>query len=913
MYLRATFISRTAAVILLVGIACASAFAQGQPTNKFVYFNSQLQANQVYAYQLLDDGTLASVGVYPTGGTGDPYSGTMQGSIVVAKAANAAFVYAANEGDGSISNFAIDPATGILTLVAVAPCSATGGHTSMATSADGQFLVSACGGSVTAYAIQADGSLLSTGWTYPVSGEVMALGMSQNGHAVVTSLSGTQRLRYRFHLDFAGNSYIPLETGTPLAQQEDGHVFNCDGSVLYSSIYQDSYAGAAVYSVAPDFTLTPASSLSYPTAGGSANAMTLSNSGRRAYVTATNAIVTYDAAADSADWARELNISFPYKSAATLANELIMSDDSHFLFVGREHGIGVATLASIGTPTAWNEVDIIQNMESVSHGIAVYPPAKCFVPIPTTMTTDAPALLHYGETATINFFVTTQGQGTVTDGHVDPSRVGDGVFAPGALQNGTYAFTWSGPVGTWNFHVQYNPLIDEPWGASGVDYSIQVTKAAAIHVTVDNKTRPVNTANPPLTGTMTGVLPGDNITVQYSTTAQTNSPAGNYPITATLIDPDNRLVNYDAPVIVNGTMNVYVSNVDLIESSVRFTTPVAGAFNVTDTAKNIGTTTAFGTAVTRYYLSLTNTKSAAAIPLAGSRSVIDLAAGAASTGTVATSIPANVTGGMYYVIACADDGNAIVETAEYNNCSGSGVPMAIGPDLIESGVSFTTPVAGNFTVTDTAKNIGTATATGTAVTNYYLSLTTSKSNSSILLPGSRNVTDLPAGSASTGSVATSIPSGVAAGYYYVLACADTTNAITESSETNNCSSSGVPTAIGPDLIESSVTFTTPVAGNFNITDTGKNIGTSTATGTAVTTYFLSLTNKKDGSSVPLAGSRSFTDLASGATSTGTVATTVPDSLPAGYYYVIACADSGNAIAESAETNNCSSSGVPLKK
>jgi MBG domain (YGX type) len=63
-------------------------------------------------------------------------------------------------------------------------------------------------------------------------------------------------------------------------------------------------------------------------------------------------------------------------------------------------------------------------------------------------------------------------------------------------------------------------------------------------VTCDNKSRDYGDANPPLTGTLTGVKNGDNITASYSTIATQSSNVGTYPITATLSDPGNKLPNY---------------------------------------------------------------------------------------------------------------------------------------------------------------------------------------------------------------------------------------------------------------------------------------------------------------------------------------------------------------------------------
>ncbi|GAA4427726.1 hypothetical protein GCM10023188_11170 [Pontibacter saemangeumensis] len=65
-------------------------------------------------------------------------------------------------------------------------------------------------------------------------------------------------------------------------------------------------------------------------------------------------------------------------------------------------------------------------------------------------------------------------------------------------------------------------------------------------VVVANKSKVYGTDNPELTGTFSGAVESDGITVSYATTATKTSDvvAGGYPITATLADPNSKLANY---------------------------------------------------------------------------------------------------------------------------------------------------------------------------------------------------------------------------------------------------------------------------------------------------------------------------------------------------------------------------------
>ncbi|MDD1720899.1 MAG: SBBP repeat-containing protein, partial [Euryarchaeota archaeon] len=111
------------------------------------------------------------------------------------------------------------------------------------------------------------------------------------------------------------------------------------------------------------------------------------------------------------------------------------------------------------------------------------------------------------------------------------------------------------------------------------------------------------------------------------------------------------------------------------------------------------------------------------------------------------------------------------------------------PDLIETNVSnppATATAGDSFSVTDTVKNQGSASAGG-SITSYYLSFDAIKGSSGdILLAGSRSVPSLEVNAGESSSLMVTIPSDTAAGSYYLLACADNTNVIVESNEGNNC-------------------------------------------------------------------------------------------------------------------------------
>ena len=353
---------------------------------------------------------------------------------------------------------------------------------------------------------------------------------------------------------------------------------------------------------------------------------------------------------------------------------------------------------------------------------------------------------------------------------------------------------------------------------------------------------------------------------------------------------------------------------DLTESSVSYTPPSNGTLQISDTATNLGSVSAAAT-VTQYYVSSGNWKSTSSQLLTGSRSVPQLGPGITSTGTTTVTVPSSVAVGNYYVLACADDTNVVPESNETNNCAAAPNQVQVGPDLIESGVSTSTTMTGAgsaLQVNDTATNQG-AWSAATSFTQYYLSPYTTKTSASRLLSGNRSVPTLAAGATSSGTATVMVPSDMAVGSYYLLACADDTSLVPETNENNNCASYSTRLQVGPDLIESGVSTTATAVGPSSVivvNDTTSNQGGSAAAA-SVTQYYLSPYNSKTGASQLLGGNRSVSALAAGGSSAGSTSVTVPSTITVGSYYLLACADDTNLVPETNETNNCTAASAKV--
>jgi subtilase family serine protease len=133
--------------------------------------------------------------------------------------------------------------------------------------------------------------------------------------------------------------------------------------------------------------------------------------------------------------------------------------------------------------------------------------------------------------------------------------------------------------------------------------------------------------------------------------------------------------------IASTAATVTVTRPDLAQNTVSAppATKVRGTtFPVTDSVQNVG---AVGSApsTTRYYLSLDAVKSAGDTLLNGSRGVPTLAAGGTHSGTVTVTIPAATPPNTYFLLACADAPNTVVETDETNNCKASSTTVTVTP------------------------------------------------------------------------------------------------------------------------------------------------------------------------------------------------------------------------------------------
>jgi subtilase family serine protease len=274
--------------------------------------------------------------------------------------------------------------------------------------------------------------------------------------------------------------------------------------------------------------------------------------------------------------------------------------------------------------------------------------------------------------------------------------------------------------------------------------------------------------------------------------------------------------------------------------------------------------------------------------------------GASQAAAVTLTIPAETLGGLYYLIAVIDDGNAIAESSETNNTRYAAT--RVGSDLRVTAlvVPARASVGSSFVVTDTTKNMGVSRA-GSSRTAFYLSSDTRLDLEDFSLDVYREVEALDPNIQSVGPTTIVLPPAAGPGVWYVLANADDAGVVDESIENNNLKYAAV--SVGADLGVSaaSVPGTVTAGATVTVNDTVKNSGPDTA-GTSTTRFYLSLNTALDATDILLEALRPVPSLPFNATSSGPTTLTIPTGL-SGRYYLLVVADGDRVVAEASEANN----------
>jgi hypothetical protein len=213
--------------------------------------------------------------------------------------------------------------------------------------------------------------------------------------------------------------------------------------------------------------------------------------------------------------------------------------------------------------------------------------------IPTVSISPAPPTSVVYGSAPITLNATAKASGTPT-GQTVAYQVTSG---PGNIAGNTLTFAGVGTV-----TVSASAAANGSYAAGSTSFSIVVIPTPLM-ITVGNASRTVGAPNPVFSSTVSGLVNGDtlgsSITVIYSTTATVASPAGTYPISATISGP---AAGDYATTIVHGTLRVTPLTVTSVPTvTVGPSSPIAGQpVTLTATVPVTGATVPTGT-VTFYY------------------------------------------------------------------------------------------------------------------------------------------------------------------------------------------------------------------------------------------------------------------------------------------------------------------------
>ena len=328
-------------------------------------------------------------------------------------------------------------------------------------------------------------------------------------------------------------------------------------------------------------------------------------------------------------------------------------------------------------------------------------------------------------------------------------------------------------------------------------------------------------------------------------------------------------------------------------------TAVPGAtITVTDTTLN-QSSAAVGASTTSFYLSKDTVLDGADVPL-GSRSVPALAANAQSTATSVFTVPPTV-GGQFYILAKANGDGMVTETDVSNNTMYSGL-VKIGADLVLD--FFSAPEdagpGATISVTDTVLGAGYS-AAGPSTLKFFFSTDTVLDAADVLL-GTRSVPGLAPGARNSGSTDLTLPLGLSAGTYYIIAQADAADVIPEVNEGDNQRVKAI--VIGADLrvwvdLPAASSYA-PAGSTIAVIDQTRN-DSPMAIGPSTTSFYLSSDTTLDPGDIPL-GSRTVPALPPHTESIFTNVLTLPEGV-GGRYYIIARANADNAISEFNTENN----------
>ncbi len=280
------------------------------------------------------------------------------------------------------------------------------------------------------------------------------------------------------------------------------------------------------------------------------------------------------------------------------------------------------------------------------------------------------------------------------------------------------------------------------------------------------------------------------------------------------------------------------------------------------------------------------------------------------------TIPSGTTAGTYYIGYFVDDGYDVSESNEGNNKLTFQITVIdppVGPDLVATQLTPQTPItitAGEDIIVEYARANQGDTSSGSFTHGFYLSTNdTITTYADTQLYSNSGMPSMSAGATAGPYDRTlTIPSGTAAGSYYIGYFVDSHAEVSESVEDNNTLAfeiTVVAPSSGPDLVgwEMHATTSTTVSpgGTITVDYTRLNLGDTTAY-SFQNGFYLSSNDYISTYDTQL-DYNTTTSHAPGATANYQKTVTIPSGTSVGNYYLGFFADHTSVVSETIEVNN----------
>jgi len=341
---------------------------------------------------------------------------------------------------------------------------------------------------------------------------------------------------------------------------------------------------------------------------------------------------------------------------------------------------------------------------------------------------------------------------------------------------------------------------------------------------------------------------------------------------------------------------------DLIISQLKAAlTADGGAVAVTDLVVNRGLLPTSAATTVAYYLSLDGVIQSPD-PLLGHRTLPSLRAGEQSEATTRLPLPAALPSGSYFVLGRVNPPISTEETAapggrrriaemDLTNNDYWGSQITLGPDLALTALSVRIDLEHRqFVITDQVKNVGRYPAAGPVAMTYRLLNKAEEGDAGALTPiallgapviGRQQLAGVLSPGEERKTVTTvSLPDGLSAGRYQVMAQLDPDQRLPDGDRANNLRMSE-PLVVGYDLELAAFSAEPSSDGlQLTVTETVVNRGLLPADGPIIVRYLLQDEPSRAGgerTETPVGDRTIDSGLAPGARSTGTVTVTLPDN------------------------------------